>query len=163
MLRVWSSKKTTGQSQAQLINGAARFHQTRDTRGPRSGGPMGFSVSSLATRSTARCTWLAPAAGDVRRPRHCRMRPSAGWGPPLKPRAADFTCLGEPARPASRFRMLLPRIAASRVWPLLRVKFHGNRSFSRSLTRNRHMQPTSGVKASSRSDSGGGCNCHCIP
>ena len=121
MLGLWSSKKTGRQSQEQLINGAARFHQMRDTRGPRSGGPVTFPRRLLATRSAGRCTWLAAAAGDVRRPRHCRIRTSAGWGIPQRRfHMLGGSCPPPPAylpaaeHPASAC-WLLPQIAVSRA------------------------------------------------
>jgi hypothetical protein len=162
----------TAISKAQLINGAARFHQMRHTRGPRSGGPSDFSVSSLATRSTGRCTWLAAAAGDVRRPRHCRMRPSAGWGDPSAQISHAWAwgscpCLHSiPLPHAACFPRLpqLSRTGAGHCCELNSMQsliFYTVQVEARLgiVTCNQHL----GSTPPDPSDSGDGCNCHCIP
>jgi hypothetical protein len=160
----------TAISKAQLINGAARFHQMRHTRGPRSGGPSDFSVSSLATRSTGRCTWLAAAAGDVRRPRHCRMRPSAGWGDPSAQisHAWAWGKLPLPAQHPASACCLLLQIAAtilSRAGhccglnSMQSLIFYTVEARLGVVTCNQHL----GSTPPDPSDSGDGCNCHCIP
>jgi hypothetical protein len=147
MLGLLSSKKTGQQSQAQLINGAARFHQMRDTRGPRSGGP-GSSPCRLWQLGprVAALGWLLPQVmSEGRGIAGCGLVRAGGAS--LQRR---FHMLGRklpataPACTASRFGMLAasPDCRIPR-WPLLRVKFHGIAHFhSRSLTRNRHMHET---------------------